>query len=142
MAKEQLYSIPGLHQATTITPATAATNTATASFGVWRAPCDCKVVSIYQLWESAMTGRATNYRTFHFLDGGAAGTGTTAITGASKAFSATSVECSAAAPVDMSPTTPYELDEGDILVFKNELTGNGLAVVTPVSKVQIAFRAI
>lgn len=141
MAKEQLYSVPGLHQAVTTTPTHAAGTDATADYGVWRAPCDCKVVSIYQFFNTAITGADTDSRTLSFLDGGAAGTGTAAITGASVAYES-GVDATTAAPIDMSPDSPYELDEGDILVYRNELVGSGLAAAVPMSVVQIAFRAV
>jgi hypothetical protein len=42
----------------------------------------------------------------------------------------------------MSPTTPYKLDEGDILVYSNAKVGSGLGAVVPRSVVQIAFKAV
>lgn len=140
MAKQQLYSAPGLHSATTYTPGTAASDTATATFGVWRAPVTCKIESIAVQFEGAMTGRATNFRTFSFIDGSDDGSGT-AVIAAVTANTAT-VTTSQLIPLDVSPATPYTLDEGDILQFSNALTGNGLAVPVPCGTVTIGFRPV
>lgn len=141
MAKQQLYSIPGLHQAVTQTKAGANATEATATCAIWKAPCDLQIVEISQFFESAITGANTDSRTLSFIDGGPDGTGTSAITGASKAFTA-GVNASVLAPVDMSPTTPYKLDEGDILIYSNAKVGSGLSAAVPRSTVQIAFRAV
>lgn len=141
MAKQQIYSIPGLHQATTQTKVGGHATESTATYGIWKAPCDCEIVNIYQFFDSAITGADSNSRTLSFIDGGPDGTGTSAITGASKAFTA-GVNASVLAPVDMSPTTPYKLDEGDILIYSNAKVGTGLAAVVPRSVVQIAFKAV
>jgi hypothetical protein len=98
-------------------------------------------VNIYQFFDSAITGADSNSRTLSFIDGGTDGAGTATLTGSSKAYTS-GVNASVIAPVDMSPTTPYALDEGDILQFSNALTGNGLAVPVPCGTVTIGFRPV
>lgn len=141
MAKQQLYSIPGLHQATTQTKVGGHATESTATYGIWKAPCDCEIVNIYQFFDSAITGADSNSRTLSFIDGGTDGAGTDTLTGSSKAYTS-GIDAAVTAPVDMSPTTPYELDEGDILVYSNAKVGSGLAAVVPRSVVQIAFKAV
>ena len=141
MAKQQLYSIPGLHHATTQTKVGGHATESTATYGIWKAPCDCEIVSIYQFFDSTITGADSNSRTLSFIDGGTDGAGTDALTGSSKAYTS-GIDAAVTAPVDMSPTTPYKLDEGDILVYSNAKVGTGLAAVVPRSVVQIAFKAV
>jgi len=140
MAKQQLYSFPGTHFATAYTPGTASSDTATVTLGVWRAPVTCNIESIEVQFEGAMTGRATNFRTFSFIDGSDDGSGTDVI--AAVTANAATVTTSTLTPLDMSPATPYALDEGDILQFSNALTGNGLAVPVPCGTVTIGFRPV
>lgn len=107
-------------------PAVSTAN-ATDDTVVGQAPFDCTVTSVEYIPESAITGAATNHRTFSLVNKGDAGSDSTTV--ASLAFDSGSVTASAnnEKAITLSGTAAnLDLDEGDTLLWRSVHVGTGM----------------
>lgn len=88
--------------------------------------------------EAAITGQATNFRTFRLVNKGAAGAGTTEV--ASLAFSAGGVTAAAfdEKAITLGVAANLLVAEGDILAWDEVVTGTGLASPGGLVQVEIS----
>jgi len=95
---------------------------------VAQAPFDCTVTSVEYVPEAAITGAATNHRTFSLVNKGQAGSGSTTV--ASLAFDSGSVTATAnnEKAITLSATAAnLVLAAGDTLLWRSIHIGTGIA---------------
>lgn len=90
-----------------------------------KAPLAGAVSSVTFIPEAAITGAATNFRTFRLVNRGQDGSGTTVV--ASLAFDAATVTAAAFDERTIPLTASTAVAEGDVLVFDEIVAGTGLA---------------
>lgn len=83
-----------------------------------------KIDRVEIIGDTALTGTASNYASVAIQDGGAAGTGSTAITGGSEDFDS-GTDLVVGTPIVLTPTAANELDGGDVLRCRVTKTGTG-----------------
>jgi hypothetical protein len=135
MAKEKLYDVAGLHFASVFHPGAAAA-TGTLKTAIWKAPCACKVESVFLHGDVAVVGDDTNSFSLATTNGGAAGAGTAAVGAAT--FAAAGGTIAALAKVDLSPAAGVAFAEGDIMLLTRTKIGTGL--ILGASSIQVQFR--
>lgn len=94
---------------------------------VGQAPFDCTVTAVEYVPEAAITGAATNHRTFSLVNKGAAGSSSTTV--ASLAFDSGSVTASAnnERAITLSATAAnLDLAAGDTLLWRSIHIGTGI----------------
>lgn len=75
---------------------------------------DYIITKVIVVGDTALTGTATNYASIVVQDGGAAGTGTTAVTGAAEDFD-DGTDMVAGTPITLTASAANRLDAGDVL---------------------------
>lgn len=106
---------------------------------VGEAPLAGRVTSVSFTPEAAITGQATNFRTFRLLNKGAAGSGSTVI--ASLAFDGAGVTAAAfdEREITLSATEANrDVAAGDILAWDETVAGTGLASPGGLAQVEIS----
>lgn len=106
-----------------------------------QAPFDCTVTAVEYVPEAAITGAATNHRTFSLVNKGQAGSGSTSV--ASLAFDSGSVTAAANNERAIALSgTPANLDlvAGDTLLWRSVHIGTGITDPGGVVRVTLARR--
>jgi len=84
---------------------------ADGSYTAFVAPFTCEIVAIYASVQTVLAGTTTDYFTISVKDGGATGTGTTAI--ASRGGKSTNWTALKKYTLLATTATPYQIDKGD-----------------------------
>lgn len=102
---------------------------ADATFPMWRAPAACEIKSAYATVIAAVNASTANYFTAQLLNGGAAGTSTTAI---SDAIGGTPGWVALTPKAFTMTATGKNLAAGDVVTLKYNEEGTGTYVVMQV----------
>jgi len=106
-----------------------------------QAPFDCTVTAVEYVPEAAITGAATNHRTFSLVNKGAAGSSSTTV--ASLAFDSGSVTATAnnEKAITLSGTAAnLDLAAGDTLLWRSVHIGTGITDPGGLVRVTVARR--
>jgi hypothetical protein len=119
------HDVPGNHIAQHGVPTHAAA-TATELVTIFRAPFDCKIVSVEIIPDAAITGADTNETNVNLINAGTGGAGTTELANIDFVSGTNGV---AGTAIDLySPTDALALDAGTVLQLQLEKVGTGLAL--------------
>lgn len=119
------HDVPGNHIAQHGVPAHAAA-TATELVTIFRAPFDCKIVSVEVIPDAAITGIDTNETNVNLINAGTDGAGTTEL--ASVDFVTGTNGVAGTAIQLYAPATALSVTSGTILQIQLEKIGTGLAL--------------
>jgi len=97
----------------------------TTDVPIWAAPFRCKIRACYIIPQADITGAATNYMTLKIVNKGSDGSATKTV--ASKAFT-NGVNASDYTRTSLGDVSNNELNEGEVLQFKKEESGTGMAM--------------
>jgi hypothetical protein len=106
-----------------------------------QAPFDCTVTSVEYVPEAAITGAATNHRTYSLVNKGQAGSGSTTV--ASLAFDSGSVTATAnnEKVITLSGTAAnLDLTAGDTLLWRSVAVGTGITDPGGIVRVTVSRR--
>jgi hypothetical protein len=104
------------------------------------APFDCTVTAVEYVPEAAITGAATNHRTFHLVNKGQAGSGSTSV--ATLAFdNGVNATANNERAITLSGTAAnLDLAEGDTLQWRSVAVGTGITDPGGLVRISVARR--